>query len=485
MSKIIISYRRLDSLDVTMRIRDVMATRFGESSVFTDIDSIPLGVDFLEHINSELSTCDALIAIIGPRWIDCGQGPGQGVHLETDFVRIEVEAALKRKIPVIPALVGGARMPTPGELPDALRPFAFRNGTSIDSGLNFRNDVNRLIRSLEDTLPHNKTQEVGERSRKTGRAATSIARANENTAGMSVQVQTEGTTSLTQVDALARARLPDELTPIRVILREVVNIAIYLRGALLPNAFFIPIWLLLAAAITIFLKPDSESLHISMGGATMPETFNANHFEASLMLLSLFGLFLLVWALWRRNSETPLPEKGPGVRVCAVMLILTLVIAFCELQPIALDGMFKSANKVGGRFAYFVDWMKALAVALAICLALVAFLRPQINLLLKEADGRRNFALRAAGKAAIYVAGAAIPFLLWIVYLYLAFGGIKDLNSEYVNWSGSYYHAPNWVEDISQHWFGYKTPIGWFYVTTAVDLFLMALVVKWLKKLVA
>jgi formylglycine-generating enzyme required for sulfatase activity len=142
-----------------MRIRDVMTPHFGENSVFTDIDSIPLGVDFLDHINLELSTCDALVAIVGPRWIDAGQGPGQGVHLETDFVRIEVEAALKRKIPVIPALVAGTRMPKTDELPDALRPFAFRNATAIDSGVNFRHDVDRLIRSLDETLARKKTQE--------------------------------------------------------------------------------------------------------------------------------------------------------------------------------------------------------------------------------------------------------------------------------------------------------------------------------------
>jgi hypothetical protein len=74
------------------------------------------------------------------------------VHEETDFVRIEVEAALNRKIPVIPALVSGAAMPKPAELPDALRRFAFRNGTAIDSGVNFRNDTNRLIRSLDETF---------------------------------------------------------------------------------------------------------------------------------------------------------------------------------------------------------------------------------------------------------------------------------------------------------------------------------------------
>src|SRR5262245_32715288 len=129
-----------------MRIRDMMALHFGENSVFTDIDSIPLGADFLDYINSELSTCDALIAVVGPQWIDAGQGPGQGVHLATDFVRIEVDAALKRNIPVIPALVAGTRMPRPDELPDAIRKFTFRNATAIDSGLNFQHDVSRLIR---------------------------------------------------------------------------------------------------------------------------------------------------------------------------------------------------------------------------------------------------------------------------------------------------------------------------------------------------
>jgi hypothetical protein len=150
--KIIISYRRQDSQDMAMRIRDVLAPHYGEESVFTDVDSIPLGTDFLEHLNAELASCDAVIAVVGPRWLDGGHGPGHGVHEETDFVRIEVEAALNRKIPVIPALVPGAAMPKPAELPEALRRFAFRNGTAIDSGVNFRNDTNRLIRSLDETF---------------------------------------------------------------------------------------------------------------------------------------------------------------------------------------------------------------------------------------------------------------------------------------------------------------------------------------------
>jgi hypothetical protein len=48
--------------------------------------------------------------------------------------------------------------PRPEELPEALRPFVFRNATAIDSGVNFRNDIDRLIRSLDKILPANKTQ---------------------------------------------------------------------------------------------------------------------------------------------------------------------------------------------------------------------------------------------------------------------------------------------------------------------------------------
>jgi hypothetical protein len=65
--KIIISYRRQDSQDIAMRVRDVLAPHYGPESVFTDIDSIPLGTDFVEHLNGELATCDALIAVVGPR----------------------------------------------------------------------------------------------------------------------------------------------------------------------------------------------------------------------------------------------------------------------------------------------------------------------------------------------------------------------------------------------------------------------------------
>lgn len=149
MPHIIISYRRADSDAIAGRIRDRLANHFGEESVFMDIDSIPFGTDFREHIQSELAQTDILVAVIGPKWT----GPGKGRHLriseENDPVRIEIETAIKNATVVIPVLVGGAAMPKPSELPDGLKDFSYRNAAEVDAGRDFHPHVERLIRSME------------------------------------------------------------------------------------------------------------------------------------------------------------------------------------------------------------------------------------------------------------------------------------------------------------------------------------------------
>jgi len=231
-----------------------------------------------------------------------------------------------------------------------------------------------------------------------------------------------------------------------------------------------------------FLKPDSESLHISQSGVTLPETF-ASHFGGTFLALIIFGYWVLIYYVWRSWKGLTAEKESRWMQVGAVMFIMLLVIAFCELQPLALHGMFNSANGRGGIFADFAAWLQSLAALLALFLALVAFFRPRIVLILKRVEKERGFeavVLPSASRAAIYLAGAAIPFLLWMAYLYLAFAGIKDLDPDYVNWSGSYYHAPLWLADVSQSWFGYKAPIGWFYLVTGVEVFLFGYFVKWI-----
>src|SRR5262249_39981978 len=157
MSKLFISYRRDDSADVTGRLHEHLATHFGPGSVFMDIDAIPLGVDFRQHLADEVNQCDILLAVIGDRWLDAsyGDGPQQGTRRlddPQDYVRIEIEAALARGIPVVPLLVGQAAMPREAELPDALKELAYRHAAAVRSGPDFHGQVERLIRGLEQLL---------------------------------------------------------------------------------------------------------------------------------------------------------------------------------------------------------------------------------------------------------------------------------------------------------------------------------------------
>jgi hypothetical protein len=155
MPKIAISYRRTDS-DATGRIFDRLRQRFGKESVFRDIDDIPFGIDFREVVNDALQDTDVLIAIVGPNWSGAGARESARIDDANDFVRIEVETALHRNIPVIPVLIGGVTMPLPDELPDSLRAFSYRNAASIDSGRNFDTDIERLMRSMERLMERRK-----------------------------------------------------------------------------------------------------------------------------------------------------------------------------------------------------------------------------------------------------------------------------------------------------------------------------------------
>ncbi|MBX2990265.1 MAG: toll/interleukin-1 receptor domain-containing protein [Bacteroidetes bacterium] len=147
---VFISYRREDSSDVTGRMYDRLSQHFGKQSVFKDVDSIPLGVDFRKHLGDSVGKCDVLIAVIGKQWVS-GEG-GSRLNDERDFVRVEIEAALQRDIPVVPVLVQGAQMPREGDLPTSLHSLSYRNGIAVRPDPDFHQDMDRLIKGIEGHL---------------------------------------------------------------------------------------------------------------------------------------------------------------------------------------------------------------------------------------------------------------------------------------------------------------------------------------------
>ncbi len=149
MSGIFISYRRSDSPDATGRIYDRLVAEFGKAQVFKDVDSIPLGRDFRGHLNDIVGNCGAMLAIVGPHWTEARNPAGQR-RLEDpdDFVRIELETALARDIPVVPVLVGHAQLPVASELPGSLASLVFRQSIAVRPDPDFHNDATRLVTAL-------------------------------------------------------------------------------------------------------------------------------------------------------------------------------------------------------------------------------------------------------------------------------------------------------------------------------------------------
>jgi hypothetical protein len=145
---VFICYRREDTAGFAGRIYDRLKSSLGRESVFIDVDNIPAGRDFVEVLTERVGRCDALVALIGRNWLASADKDNfRRLDDPNDFVRIEIEAALERNVPVIPVLVDGAAMPRANDLPDALKKLARRQGIEISHN-RFDSDAERLTDAL-------------------------------------------------------------------------------------------------------------------------------------------------------------------------------------------------------------------------------------------------------------------------------------------------------------------------------------------------
>jgi hypothetical protein len=120
----------------------------GKDAVFMDVDSIALGQDFRHVLRNRLDSCDLMLALIGPGWLDAKDTAGnRRLESATDLVRQEIAAALKRNIPVTPVLLQGAQMPPPERLPEDIRELAYRNGFELGHST-WESDVSEMVRRL-------------------------------------------------------------------------------------------------------------------------------------------------------------------------------------------------------------------------------------------------------------------------------------------------------------------------------------------------
>jgi len=149
MTSVFISYRRVDSEDVTGRIYEHLTKEIDADGVFKDVDDIPYGARFRQKIREAIDAADIMLVIIGSDWLSVtNDDGGRRIDSASDCVRFEIETALSADIRVIPVLVKNAKMPQAEELPESIRALADCNAAQVRQDPDFGIDMDRLLSSI-------------------------------------------------------------------------------------------------------------------------------------------------------------------------------------------------------------------------------------------------------------------------------------------------------------------------------------------------
>lgn len=148
--KLFINYRRSDHPDFVEHIRTWFMLRYGRENVCMDFDSIPPFARFEDFIREKIRESDAVVVIIGPRWLELMLEKQQ--EQKPDYVRIELEEALKHGKLIAPLAIQGATVPTEDELPDKLRPILQYHIPELRSGRDILQNIEWIMDNIERSL---------------------------------------------------------------------------------------------------------------------------------------------------------------------------------------------------------------------------------------------------------------------------------------------------------------------------------------------
>jgi len=238
------------------------------------------------------------------------------------------------------------------------------------------------------------------------------------------------------------------------------------RG-LLINAMTLLGVLLLAAAITISLNPDLKDLNQGWIGLKL--------FDWTLIVLGVFLLAQVLFAVYsshRTANRQTLTFREKWANRLAWIFIIALAIGFIEAQA------FVIAHIVDKNLSHWLGevmpkiWATLLPIALALGASagkLAAIARTTLG----DKTWKGSFK-RWASLAALYVAAAVVPFLLWCVYILLCYWGIRANITGPRLWHPG---VPDWLTQLSA-WFPGKHSFARLYAAIGLVLLFLSLFVK-------
>lgn len=146
--RVFINYRRSDTRHVAGRLRDLIVARFGEESVFVDVESILPGEDYVTAIDTAVGRCMVMCVLIGESWLAPDTEGVRRIDDPADRLRLEVEAGLRHRTVVIPVLVDAATMPKTRDLPESLVPLSRHQAVRLRHD-SFHSDCQRLLEVID------------------------------------------------------------------------------------------------------------------------------------------------------------------------------------------------------------------------------------------------------------------------------------------------------------------------------------------------
>ena len=148
---VFISYRRKENSGDARSLRDPLVKHLGKRRVFMDVESIRPGEDWIKAISRALAKCGVMLVLIGDQWGQVRSDRDAPTGDTNDYVRLEIDAAFDRGIPIIPVLLQDAVMPRHADLPDTLLRLSHLQAIRVRPEA-FESDVARLLTVVDREL---------------------------------------------------------------------------------------------------------------------------------------------------------------------------------------------------------------------------------------------------------------------------------------------------------------------------------------------
>lgn len=153
MTTVFVNYRTSDEENVAALLEHALSERFASNVFFRASKSIKPGDDFEEELLKGVRTSSALLAVIGPRWLEVRDEHGvRKIDKASDWVRREIVEAFDLGIRVVPVLIGEAKPLPKDALPAGLERLATCQYVRLRSR-DLEADLDRIAATLTELVP--------------------------------------------------------------------------------------------------------------------------------------------------------------------------------------------------------------------------------------------------------------------------------------------------------------------------------------------